>query len=726
MMKQFQARGSRQKFKHRLYIASIVSLTFVVGLFTWLFFLSKDLPSLDELERYDPDLITRIVSADDQVIQELFTTQRTLVKSNEIPPHVKKALIVTEDQRFYSHWGMNFFRTIYSITLNVFTGEIHGGASSLTQQLARSLYARIGFKQTYLRKVRELITAVQIEHTFTKEEILTMYLNTVYFGHGTYGLQAAATKYFNKRVENLTLDEGAILVGMLRAPAYYSPITHPDRSRHIRNVVINSMFREKAINAVERNYFKALPIETYIPDSVDVANVAPHFGEYVRRQLEKEDDEMGVDLYRDGLTIYTSLDTRLQTIANEVVARELERVQAIFDARMLDSTSKALGNILERHNIDLTVDTVRLMISDSVEMTHQIENLLTVQAQLISLDVETGEIKAMVGGKDFNKSKWNRSTQMRRQPGSSFKAFLYTAAIDNGYPVTTTLLNQPVVIKLGTNDSTDWRPKNYDLSMGGETTMREGIRRSLNLIAVRTIQELIAPAAVVEKARAMGITTRLYPGDALALGASGVFPIEMAAAYAVYPRLGIWIQPLGILSVQDRFGGVLRNYSPDRKEVLGRGTSYIMLSLLETVANRGTGVGARSRFGFHEPAGGKTGTTTGFTDAWYVGFTTRLSTAVWVGMDDASISLGPRMSGSALGVPIWAQYMKAVYDSLDWDRQEFEVPEESVIFTNVCSETHKLATQYCTPEREVFLPGTVPTQYCDVHGNRSKPKVIDF
>jgi penicillin-binding protein 1A len=703
-----------------------VSLTFVVGLFTWLFFLSKDLPSLDELERYDPDLITRIVSADDQVIQELFTTQRTLVKSNEIPPHVKKALIVTEDQRFYSHWGMNFFRTIYSITLNVFTGEIHGGASSLTQQLARSLYARIGFKQTYLRKVRELITAVQIEHTFTKEEILTMYLNTVYFGHGTYGLQAAATKYFNKRIENLTLDEGAILVGMLRAPAYYSPITHPDRSRHIRNVVINSMFREKAINAVERNYFKALPIETYIPDSVDVANVAPHFGEYVRRQLEKEDDEMGVDLYRDGLTIYTSLDTRLQTIANEVVARELERVQAIFDARMLDSTSKALGNILERHNIDLTVDTVRLMISDSVEMTHQIENLLTVQAQLISLDVETGEIKAMVGGKDFNKSKWNRSTQMRRQPGSSFKAFLYTAAIDNGYPVTTTLLNQPVVIKLGTNDSTDWRPKNYDLSMGGETTMREGIRRSLNLIAVRTIQELIAPAAVVEKARAMGITTRLYPGDALALGASGVFPIEMAAAYAVYPRLGIWIQPLGILSVQDRFGGVLRNYSPDRKEVLGRGTSYIMLSLLETVANRGTGVGARSRFGFHEPAGGKTGTTTGFTDAWYVGFTTRLSTAVWVGMDDASISLGPRMSGSALGVPIWAQYMKAVYDSLDWDRQEFEVPEESVIFTNVCSETHKLATQYCTPEREVFLPGTVPTQYCDVHGNRSKPKVIDF
>ncbi len=725
MRKQFKARSSRKQFKQRIYIAAIISLTVVIGVISWLFILAQDLPSLDELERYDPDLITRIVSVDDEVIQELFTTQRTLVKSNEIPPHVKKALIVTEDQRFYSHWGMNFFRTAYNITLNALTGEIHGGASSLTQQLARSLYARIGFKQTYTRKLRELITAIQIEHTFTKEEILTMYLNTVYFGHGTYGLQAAASKYFNKRVENITLDEGAILVGMLRSPAYYSPITHPDRSKHIRNVVINNMFREKAINAVERNYFKSLPIKTYEPDSIEAGNVAPYFGEYVRRQLEKEDEELGVDLYRDGLTIYTSLDTRMQTIANEVVSKELERVQTLFDVRMLDENSKALSEIIEKHNIEFTVDSVRLMIMDSIPMPNQLEQLLTVQAQLISLDVETGQIRAMVGGKDFKKSKWNRSTQMIRQPGSSFKAFLYTAAIDNGYPVTTTLLNQPVVIKMGTNDSTDWRPKNYDLSMGGETTIREGIRRSLNLIAVRTIQELIAPAAVVEKARAMGITARLYPGDALALGASAVRPLEMAAAYAVYPRLGIWIEPLGILSLQDRFGGVLRNYTPDRKEVLGRGTSYVMLSLLETVANLGTGAGARWRFGFQEPSGGKTGTTTGFTDAWYVGFTTRLSTAVWVGLD-SGISLGPGMAGSALGVPIWAQYMKAVYDSLEWEREEFVIPEESVVFTNVCSETQKLATEYCTPLREVFLPGTAPTQSCDVHGIRKKPAIIDF
>lgn len=726
MKKQFKTRGSRQGFKKRIYIAFAVSVSVAVAIVAWLFILSQDLPSLDELERYDPDLITRIVSADDQIVQELFTTKRTLVKSNEIPPHVKKALIVTEDQRFYRHWGMNFFRTVYNLTLNTITGEIHGGSSSLTQQLARSLYARIGFKQTYTRKLRELITAVQIEHTFTKEEILTMYLNTVYFGHGTYGIQAAATKYFNKRVENLTLDEGAILIGMLRSPAHYSPIVHPERSRHIRNVVINNMFREKAINAVERNYFKSLPISVFKPDSIDAGNVAPYFGEYVRRQLEKEDEELGVDLYRDGLTIYTSLDTRMQTIANGVIAKELDRVQAIVDARMLDTTNQVLEEILEKNSIELTADTVRLMLQDSIEMTSQIERLLTVQAQLIALDIETGEIKAMVGGKDFSKSSWNRSTQMIRQPGSSFKPFVYTAAIDNGYPVTTNLLNQPVVIKHGTNDSLDWRPKNYDHSMGGETTLREGIRRSLNLIAVRVVQELIAPAAVVETAHDMGINTYLYPGDALALGSSAVRPIEMAAAYAVYPRLGIWIEPRGILSVEDRFGGNLRTYSADRKEVLGRGTSQVMLSMLETVANAGTGVGARTRFGFHEPAGGKTGTTSGFTDAWYVGFTTKLSTAVWVGMDNHTMSLGPGMAGSAVGVPIWAQFMKAVYDSLDWEREQFEVAEDAVEFANVCSETHLLATEYCTPVREVFLPGTVPTQYCDVHGVSTRPTVIDF
>ena len=760
MMKQVRPQRFGDRFRRRFILALFICTGLFVAVVAWLLYLSKDLPSLDELERYDPDLITKVISADDVVIQELFTTQRTLVKSNEIPNHVKKALVITEDQQFYDHWGMNVFRTFYNITLNLVTGEIHGGASSLTQQLARSLYKRIGFKQTYTRKLRELITAIQIEHTYTKPEILTMYLNTVYFGHGTYGIQAAAQKYFGKQVENLTLDEGALLVGMLRAPAPYSPLVHPDRALHIRNVVIQSMFREKAINAVERNYYKALPLVTAEPDSVEEGLLAPYFGEFVRQQLEKEDEQLGVDLYRDGLTIYTTLDSRMQRIANEVLSKELERRQGIFEERLKNPNVTELSTILSRLGSPWSEDTVRLWLMDSLvvdtlypdssvwdslaldslaldslladstvldtlEMPEQLRHQLTVQGQIIALDVRTGQIRAMVGGRDFSKSKWNRSTQMNRQPGSSFKAFLYTAVIDNGYPVTIKILNQPVVIKFG-HDSLDWRPKNYDLSMGGETTLREGIRRSLNLVAVRMIQELVAPAAVVEKARAMGITSPLYPGDALALGSSAVIPVEMAAAFAVFPRLGIWIEPTGITSIQDRYGGTIKTYEAEQREVLGRATSYIMLSMLETVANQGTGRYARSIYGFKAPAGGKTGTTTDFTDAWYVGFTNELAVAVWIGMDAPAIRLGPRQSGAVVALPVWAQFMKAVYDEMEWEGTPFEVPEEAIKFVNVCSETHKLATEYCTPLREVFKPGTEPTERCDVHGTSRRPTVIDF
>jgi len=441
-MKRIKPRMITNAFRRRLFIATMITVAFAGIAVAWLYFLSQDLPSLDELERYDPDLITRIISDDDQVVQELFTTQRTLVKSNEIPNHVRKALVLTEDQQFYNHWGMNVFRTVYNLTLNTLTGQIHGGSSSLTQQLARSLYKRIGFKQTYTRKLRELITAIQIEHTYTKPEILTMYLNTVYFGHGTYGIQAAAEKYFKKEVENLTLDEGAILVGMLRSPATYSPLTHPDRAARIRNVVINNMFREGAINAVERNYYKSLPIPAFEPDSVQEEALAPYFGEYVRQQLEKEDEQLGVDLYRDGLTIYTSLDSRMQRIANEVMKKELDRRQKVFETRLLNKRDPELEIILKRLGDPYPPEWVRLWLRDSVvidtvqydslfldslgldpvdpdfgaldslgldtllldtlEMPESLRRTFTVQGQLIALDVETGNIRAMVGGRDFN------------------------------------------------------------------------------------------------------------------------------------------------------------------------------------------------------------------------------------------------------------------------------------------------------------------------------------
>jgi|FLOH01.1.fsa_nt_gi penicillin-binding protein 1A len=709
-------------FRTRIYYSLGIMGVFILFMVIGILYLSKDLPSLEELEQFDPDLVTQIISHDGKVIKELYTTKRELVKSNQIPSHLKKALVVTEDQQFYSHWGMNIFRTGLNVVLLVVTRENHGGASSLTQQLARSLYKRIGFSQTMSRKVRELITAVQIEHTYTKQEILTMYLNTVYFGHGTYGVQSASRKYFGKSVEHISIDEAAILVGMLRSPQTYSPINHPDRAKRVRNVVLNNMYREGVLSAVDRNYYKSLDVVTVNEIGDEDTDFAPHFSEFIRRKLERIDEELDVNLYRDGLKIHTTLDTRLQSIAYSTLMEELEKQQQDFNARMLDTNNSELDSILV--NMLFTADSVRLMIRDSIPIAAELRQYLIVQGALIALDVETGQIKAMVGGRNYEESQWNRATQTKRQPGSSFKPFLYTAAIDNNYPVTTTLLNQPVVIRYG--DSLEWRPKNYDLSIGGPTTLREAIRRSLNLIAVRIIQELIEPKVVRSYARRLGITSPIAAVDALALGVSAVYPIEMAAAYAVFPRLGIWIEPTSIISIQDRYDSILKVYTPEQKEVLGRGSSYVMLSMLQTVQDHGTGQGARNIYHFRAPAGGKTGTTQGFTDAWYVGFTTRLSVAVWVGMDSPSVSLGQRKSGSAVAVPIWSKFMKASYDSLGWASEDFNIPEEAIEYAEICTESHKRATKYCTSFREVFKLGTIPVDECDIHGVKHEERTIEF
>ncbi|PIZ66777.1 MAG: hypothetical protein COY19_06345 [Candidatus Marinimicrobia bacterium CG_4_10_14_0_2_um_filter_48_9] len=687
----------------------------------FLLYLSKDLPSLEELEKFDPDVVTRIVSQDGEVIQELFTTKRVLVKFNDIPQYVKDALIATEDQRFYKHWGMNPFRTVFQLLNNVITGRTYG-ASTLTQQLARNLYNQIGFRKTYTRKLRELITAIQIERTYTKQEILSMYLNTVYFGHGLYGIQASARRYFGKDAKELTIDEGALLIGVLRSPAIYSPLTHPERAQRVRDLVIQNMYREGFLGPVERNYYRGKPVVTLENEMTGQKQIAPYFGEYVRQIMEQWDEKLGIDLYRDGLTIKTTLDSRLQNIANETVMAQLEVLQKSLNARLLRSDTTELGSLIAGTGI--SIDSVKLMLRDSIPMAPQLRSKLLVQGELVALDVETGQIRAMVGGRNFKESKWNRATQARRQPGSAFKVFLYTTAIDNRYPVTTEVLNQPVVIHM--NDTTDWRPKNYDNSTGGPTTLREALRRSLNLVSVRLIQELVKPSAVVEYAHRLGITTPLRAFDALALGTETVIPIEMAAAYATFPRKGVWKEPMGILDVSDRYGTVIKTFPQEQKEVLGRGTAYIMTSLLQTVGEYGTGQMARTTYRFKEPYAGKTGTTQDFTDAWFVGFTTKLSVAVWVGLDDPQVSLGNRQSGALAALPIWAKFMKASYDSLGWVGQDFVAPEGDVVFANVCTESHNLATAYCPSTREVFLPGTEPKSYCTRHGSTTQSPNVEF
>ncbi|MFA6743469.1 MAG: penicillin-binding transpeptidase domain-containing protein, partial [Candidatus Neomarinimicrobiota bacterium] len=324
----------------------------------------------------------------------------------------------------------------------------------------------------------------------------------------------------------------------------------------------------------------------------------------------------------------------------------------------------------------------------------------------------------LIGGRDFNESEFNRATQARRQPGSAFKPIVFATAIDNGFPVTTQLLNQPVVLNMP--DGTRWAPKNYDLSTGGNTTLREGLAKSLNLISVRVVQELISPASVVELAKRMHMTTKILPVDALALGACEVIPIELASAFGIFENHGVWVEPIAIIRIKDRYGNTIAQYNPRQELVLSEETAYLTTSLLESAVNNGTGVGARSVYGFRLPAAGKTGTTNNFNDAWFIGFTPYMVAGVWVGVDNPAISLGNRQSGAAAALPVWANFMREAHKAKDWGAKSFQKPD-GIVEVQICSETKLLPSQYCPLETEVFTKQTVPTEHCQIHKEIGEP-----
>ena len=704
-------RSHWDKFKKRFLIALLIIVVIGFGLIGYLYTLSGDLPSLTQLENFDPSLITRMYSADGVVIKELFTQRRVFVPLEKMPPYLVGALLSTEDQRFYDHWGFNIVRTVKALAIDIMKMSWEQGASTISQQLARNLYETIGFKKTIPRKIKEAITSIQIERTYTKDEILEMYLNSIYFGHGVYGIEAAAKQYYNKRAEDLTLDEAATLVGLLRLPAYYSPINHPDRARSRRNVVLFSMHNMGYISKPVYNYYSSLDVRTKSPVN-DQAGIAPYFTEYVRQQLEREAEALDIDPYRDGLSIYTTLDSRVQAKAEASYNRFITEQQNILDARLLNSDEE-LAKIID--TTKFSVDTLHQMIRGQAPLDSTLRSKLQVQSALVSLNPNNGHILAMIGGRNFRISKFNRATQAKRQPGSVFKPFIYTTALDNGYPVTRQLLNQPVVLFL--DDTTRWTPQNYDRTTGGLTTLREGLRRSLNLISVRMVQELVPPDRVVEYAHRMGITTRLRAVDALALGTSEVIPLEVTSAYAIFANHGIWTEPVGITRIVDRYGNVLKSYVPYKKEVLSEETAYLMVDLMRGVMDEtgGTGTSARWRWGFRRPAGGKTGTTQNFTDAWFVGYTPQIVSGIWVGVDNPAVSLGPRRSGATAALPMWATFMKTAHDTLELPVAEFDRPD-GIIDLKICKESKKLPTQYCPTTTEIFNQKYVPTETCNIHG----------
>ena len=691
------------------------ALLIVLGMFGVLFlilFLSKNLPSIEQLENYDPDLVTRIYSSDGKVLNELFVQKRVFIELDKIPEHMQYAVVSSEDRRFFEHWGLSMRSIARAVMVNTLSLSYRQGFSTLTQQLARNLYKSVGFEDSILRKVKEMITAIQIERTYTKDEILEMYLNTVHFGHGTYGVEAATKRFFGKESRYLTIDESAMLVGLLPAPASYSPIHHPDRAIRRRNTVLRLMRDQGYISRGEFEENRARTLETVL--EVPKRGSAPYFTEYVRRILEKEDTALGINIYRDGLKIYTTLDSRLQSIAEDAVLNTVRDDQERLNKRLYKNREEfenlAYLTIYEE-------DSIKMMLSGEGKLYKDLRDKLLVQCAFVALDPSTGGILAMIGGRPDYHDQYNRAVQARRQPGSVFKPFVYTTALDNGYSVTEQLLNQPVVLNIQNMDGTwvKWKPQNYDGSTGGLTTFREGLRKSMNLISVRMVQQDIAPAEQVKQtAKRMGINTDIRAVDAIALGTSEVFPIEMVSAYSALSNKGVYSKPFGITRIEDRYGNIIKEYYPDRKEVLSEETAYLMTSLMQTVMDRGTGGSARWKYKFNRPAAGKTGTTQGWSDAWFVGFTPQIAAGCWFGVDDFKVPLGPGQDGSRAALPAWAKFMKAAHDTLELPIQKFEKPS-GIQDKEICTVTKKLPLPACPVEQEIFKKGTEPTQKCKVH-----------
>lgn len=656
----------------------------------------KDLPSLAQLHNIEPSLATKIYSADGKVIKEFFTEKRTLLPLKRMPQHLIDALLATEDRRFYEHWGVNLLSMCRALWVSFWSGERIKATSTITQQLARTLF--LTPERTISRKIKEVLTSIKIERNYSKEEILEMYLNQCYFGKGAYGVQSAAQLYFSKNVEDLSISECAILIGIPKNPSRYSPIDHPDLALGRRNIVLEAMRNFEKISKEEADSLEKLPLELD-PSSI-WASQAPYFTEMTRQYLEnKYGDDI---LYRGGLSVYTTLNLSLQEAAENALKGQLDTLQ-----RRMERTHS-------RRDPNYTIVVVDSTGGEPIKKRVYKE----IQGAFVALENKTGNILALIGGKDFEESEFNRAVQALRQPGSGFKPFVFTAAIENGSRPTDIMVDAPYYT-IG-EDGKEWSPENFDRIFRGPVTLRLALAKSINVIAAKLIEK-VTPAQTIFYASHLGIKTPLSPYPSLALGTSEVTLLDMVSALSVFPNQGIKVEPKYILKITDRYGNILEeNNTSKKEEVLSAQTAYIMTTMLESVINEGTGAGARAK-GFYRPAGGKTGTTDNCTDNWFTGFTPQITAGVWVGYDDKT-EIGERSTGALNALPVWTDFMLKAHDTLKVE--DFEVPP-GIIFKTVCLESGLLATDKCPRIiTDVFTEETVPKEYCDLHRSKGLPDTL--
>jgi penicillin-binding protein 1A len=704
---------------------------FLIVLFLWYgFYVVDGLPSLEELENPRPELATKIYSVDGEVLDQFFVKNRSRVPLDVLPQGLVEALIATEDKEFFNHWGVNAARFIRQMVINVTTFR-QAGASTITQQLARNLYKLKGTEESLFdkitRKIREFITSVQIERNFTKKEILDLYLNVSYFGRGAYGIESASQTYFGKPARELTIPEFTLFIGMLKGPIYYDPLNYPQRAFGRRDIVIGQMVNDDVITAEQGDKIRADSLTFRVAEGELRAGLAPHFVEWVRQGLVRRSLKYGFDILRDGLRVYTTLDARLQHHANSAVEEHLGEFQAMFDSTwdwrlypeiLNENIEKRIKETeaYKKARSDFHRDSIaHVLRNDSVFIDSVKVLTKTVEVGFVVINPHNGHIVAMVGGRNFKSFRYglNHVTQIRRQPGSAFKPFVYTVAIDNGYPVCYELLNQPVTIPMP--DGTRWTPQNFDRSVGGKMTLREGFKHSVNLIAVRAILEIAPVKQVAAYAKRMGIGSRIPPYESIALGTAVVSPLELTSAYGVFPNEGVYVEPVAILKIEDKDGNVIEENNPAKFEALSKETAFLMTSLMEDNINSGTG--SRVRRYFNLPAAGKTGTTQDYADAWFVGFTPQLAAGVWVGFDDNRIKFGSSDGqGGRAAAPIFGRFMQYTYDDpeIGMTLEYFRQPD-NVIVDTICVDTKKKVREWCPNRMMEFFNSKYPIGQCDLH-----------
>ncbi|MBW2061627.1 MAG: PBP1A family penicillin-binding protein [Deltaproteobacteria bacterium] len=576
---------------------------------------TRDLPQIQALEEFQPSAATRVYSADGQLLAQFFIHRRLPVSGDSIPHDLKKAVISVEDRRFYRHAGLDVIRNFGALIKDIQARGLVQGASTITQQLARNLF--LTPEKTITRKLKEIFLALQIERRYTKDEILELYLNQIPFGTGAYGVEAAAEIYFGKKASDLTLPECALLAGLPRSPARYSPFNHPQKALARRRVVLRVMLRDGHLNREQFETAVKAPLKL-VPRAA-AQNIAPYFSEHIRRLLvEKFGQNM---VYRGGLEVQTSLNYHIQEIAEKTLVRGLRDL------------NRRLARSRSAHAAGASGDEA-------------------VQGALVVLEPGTGRIIAMVGGKNFSESPFNRAVQAFRQPGSAIKPIIYAAAVESGLTQADRLWDAPITFNLpGRKDP--WKPQNYSRRFEGEISLRRALEISENIPAIKLLQK-VGIGNVIRTARSMGLTSPLGRNLALALGTSEVTLIELVSAYNCLAGGGVWIEPWGIAQVRDRSGLVIFEAQPQRRAALSPETAYIMTDMLKGVITHGTGRKARV---LKRPLAGKTGTTDRYRDALFVGYSPQMTVGVWVGYDSGRV-LGCGETGARAALPVWVEFME--------------------------------------------------------------------